>query len=111
MVPPNTDAMDRLTEIPKELQETLKERTRAFGDRIRAAAERADPTEDDRAPVHVVPQEGRWEIVSQGSEEIERTADTKDAAVDSARRLARSRETHMVVHRTDGTIQQVHNYR
>lgn len=111
MVPSTEDAMERLSEIPKDLQQTLKDRTQSFADRVRLAAEQMNPSEDDTAPLHVVPREDQWAVVAQGSQTAERISETKEAAVERARPIAKSRETHLVIHRTDGRIQEVHNYR
>lgn len=111
MTPSGKGTMDRLSEIPGELQQTLKDRTQSFADRIRLAAEKMNPNEGDTVPLHVVPRDDRWAVVTQGSGTAERMADTKEEAVKRARPLAKSRETHLVIHRTDGTIQEVHNYR
>lgn len=111
MVPSAEDAMARLSKIPKDLQETLKTRTQSFADQVRLAAEQMNPNEAETVPLHVVPREDRWAVVAQGSKEAERVSGTKEEAVERARRIAKSRETHLVIHRKDGTIQEVHNYR
>ncbi len=111
MVPSGKDTMERLSEIPSDLQKTLKERTQSFADRVRLAAEKMNPKEGEPVPLHVVPRDGQWAVVAQGSDTAERVADTKEDAVKRARRVAKSRETHLVIHRKDGTIQEVHNYR
>lgn len=61
---------------------------------------------------HVTPtDEGRWRVVREKASRAASVHDTKDAAVDAAREIAKKRSKGQVVlHRRDGTIQKAHTY-
>ncbi|MBA2116780.1 DUF2188 domain-containing protein [Bremerella alba] len=58
-------------------------------------------------PLHVVEHDNRWAIREEGSNESKATFATQEEAISEAYRLADGRETDIVVHRRDGTIQEL----
>lgn len=65
------------------------------------------------APVtyHVRPGADGWTVAAAGATEAESTHATKQEAVRAARELAgRAAPSHLIIHRTDGTIQTRHAY-
>ncbi|MEW4562694.1 DUF2188 domain-containing protein [Bremerella sp. JC770] len=58
-------------------------------------------------PLHVVEHDNRWAIKEEGSDESKATFATQEEAISEAYRLADGRDADIVVHRRDGTIQEL----
>ncbi|MDX1746255.1 MAG: DUF2188 domain-containing protein [Halobacteriales archaeon] len=67
--------------------------------------------DDDTTIVHLLPSEEGWEVRREGAEEPESVHGTKDEGLGVARELAHSHEpSRLVVHRKDGSVQDVFSY-
>ena len=76
--------------------------------RMRKGGEPAGATE---AVYHLAPTEDGWSIRAEDSDQAVATVGTKKEGVSRARDLARNQApARLVIHRTDGTIQQQHSY-
>lgn len=65
----------------------------------------------DTTIIHLRHSEEGWEVRREGAEEPESVYETKDDALEAARGLAHSREpSRLVVHRKDGSVQDVFTY-
>lgn len=67
----------------------------------------------ERKVYHVVWDESdsRWEVQFEGSQRASETYETKEEAVDAARRLAQNyKPSQLIVHRKDGEIQTEYTY-
>lgn len=102
------ETLDDLKEIPGELRDRMTKGTEAFLERVRAPFEEAPEGEP---PQHVVPREDRWAVLPQGSEKATKLFDTKEEAFEAAQKTAKRKETILIVHRKDGTVQETRNYR
>ncbi len=58
---------------------------------------------------HVLPQGDEWVVKKEKSERASAKFDTKKEAVDKARELGKDPKTTVVIHRKDGTIEDVIN--
>ena len=66
-----------------------------------------------RVVYHVTPraEDGRWNVIRQGGDKPTRVLDTKDAAVDAARDLAKNQQRgQIVIHNQDGKIAEEFKY-
>lgn len=64
-----------------------------------------------RKTYHVVKQDDQWKVKGEKAERSSGNFDTKDAAVDRAKELAKSQPLgQVVIHKQDGTIQTEHTY-
>jgi Uncharacterized protein conserved in bacteria (DUF2188) len=61
--------------------------------------------------IHVVPRNGRWVVRKEGNSQATSEHVTQREAVDTARDLARSGNTEVVIHRRDGRIGSRDSYR
>ena len=58
--------------------------------------------------IHVIPQDNKWAVKSEGSSKAARVLPKKDAAISQAKRIAKRGSKEVVVHRKDGTIEHWH---
>lgn len=107
------NALERLKEIPDEVQKKLQNGTDEFAGFMRSASARlrGEGSEDAPVPMHLVPEDGGWALIDQGADTPTHIFETKDEAVSSGRSSAQEKETVLVIHRKDGTVQEVRNYR
>ncbi len=56
---------------------------------------------------HVLPHEKGWAVKREGASQASQTFDLKEEALDRARELANNQGARVVVHRQDGTIEDV----
>lgn len=54
---------------------------------------------------HVVPHEKGWAVRGEGSSRAEVVTETKQEAVEAARKLAQAQRSELVIHGKDGRIQ------
>lgn len=55
---------------------------------------------------HVVPNpEGGWSVKKGGSEKASKNFETKDPAIDYARKISRNQNSELIIHKKDGSIQ------
>lgn len=82
------------------------------GEFVHKAGTQESPSSRRRAAWHVTPTNGgRWRVIREKASRAASVHDTKAAAVDAAREIARKRSKGQVVlHRRDGTIQKAHTY-
>lgn len=59
---------------------------------------------------HVVPTEGGWGVVKEGSNRKTVITDTKKEAEEIGREIARNQKTELVIHGKDGKIQDSDSY-
>ena len=60
---------------------------------------------------HLLPKDDKWSVRIEGQDKDSSVQDTKQAALDAARKLAQANEpSRLVVHRADGTIQTSYSY-
>lgn len=89
----------------------LRGKARTLTSRIRYELKRdPDVVADGGWVHHVVPERGGWAVKPEGWQDPVFVAATKDRAVQKAISMARRREGTLVIHRTDGTIQEHRNY-
>ena len=53
---------------------------------------------------HVIPCNGKWAVISEGSKRVTAIYDSKQEAIDAARKIARSQVGRLVVHGRSGQI-------
>jgi uncharacterized protein YdaT len=58
--------------------------------------------------IHVIPQNDKWAVKSEGSSKAARVLPRKDAAISQAKQIAKRSSKDVVVHRKDGTIERWH---
>jgi uncharacterized protein YdaT len=58
--------------------------------------------------IHVIPQNDKWAVKSEGSSKAARVLPKKDAAISQAKRIAKHSSKDVVVHRKDVTIERWH---
>jgi len=58
--------------------------------------------------IHVIPQNNKWAVKSEGSSKAARVLPKKDAAISQAKQIAKRSSKDVVVHRKDGTIEHWH---
>lgn len=54
---------------------------------------------------HVVPHEGKWAVKKEHSSHISKIFDSRQEAIDRAKEIAKNQDSYVVIHKTDGTIQ------
>ncbi|PSL40862.1 uncharacterized protein YdaT [Salsuginibacillus halophilus] len=59
---------------------------------------------------HVLPHEDGWAVQAQGAEKPAEVYEDKSEAIKRAREIAYKKETHLVVHQRDGSIQEKTSY-
>lgn len=101
------DTMDQLKEIPSDIKETIEQETRSFIARIETPLEQGGQSPSH----HVVPREGRWAIVPEGANTATGVFETKKEAFQHAQGTAKQQGHVIVVHREDGTVQEIRNYK
>jgi uncharacterized protein YdaT len=106
------EVRNKAIEIANALLEQDYEEQRAVAIATAQAKEWAEnrdiPVKDDPdagPDLHVVPHDEGWAIREAGSDDVKATFDTKDDAVQQGREMARDARTFLIIHRTDGTIQ------
>jgi hypothetical protein len=58
-----------------------------------------------RGVLHVIPLKGRWSVEVEGAERAQKILDTKEKAIDYAKKAVTGRSTkYVIVHKKDGTI-------
>lgn len=102
------DTLDELKQIPREIRDRIETGTEAFLERVKAPFEEADEASPAQ---HVVPREDRWAVLPQGSDTATRIFDTKADAFSAAQKTAKRQGSVLIVHRKDGTVQEIRNYR
>lgn len=60
--------------------------------------------------VHVLPGEDDWQVKSEHAEQATQRFDKKSDAVNRAKEIAKNRQTGVIIHRADGTIESTHDY-
>lgn len=55
--------------------------------------------------IHVIPQEKKWVIKSEGTAKAARIVSNKDTAILKAKEIAKRTSKDIIVHRKDGTIE------
>ncbi len=100
------DTLDRLKEIPGEIRDRIKQQTRSFIARIETPSEQGGQPPSH----HVVPREGRWAIVTEGNTTATGIFETKQDAFKEAQSTAKQEGHIIVIHREDGTVQEIRNY-
>jgi hypothetical protein len=58
--------------------------------------------------IHVIPQNDKWAVKSEGSSKAASVLPKKDAAISRAKQIAKRSSKDVVVHRKDGTIERWH---
>lgn len=100
--------MDRIKEIPRDLRQQLQVGTARFREQMM----RAFTDQGDGPPAyHLVPREDAWAVVGRGENKAVELAETKEQALSIGRGIGRDQGAILVVHREDGTIQEILNYR
>lgn len=100
--------MEELKEIPSEIRARIKSGTDAFLDRVGAPF--SSDTEE-APPQHVVPREDQWAVVPQGAKRATKLCETKNDAFSAGQKTAKREGSVLIVHRQDGTVQEIRNYR
>jgi len=59
---------------------------------------------------HVVPNDGRWSVKSEGAERAAKTFDTQYEAIAAAREKARRDKTELFIHGRNGEIRERFSY-
>lgn len=59
---------------------------------------------------HVVPKDGKWQVIGEGNEKATATFDTQAEAIEKAREIAINQESEVVIHGKDGKIREKNNY-
>lgn len=63
-----------------------------------------------KKPIHVVPNDGKWQVKREGTSQPVSNHRTQSAAEGAGRRLARLAETELVTHRPNGQIRDKDSY-
>lgn len=100
---PNGDHRARTNEGPD-----LRLRVSAWGNRVRSSLRSSSARREDVH--HLVPHPRGWAIQPEAGPGPLFVASTKDQALDKALAIARRHQATLVVHRTDGTIQEHRSY-
>lgn len=59
---------------------------------------------------HVVPSDSGWAVRKSGATRASRTFDTKPEAVEYGRKLSKSEETELYVHKKNGMVENKNSY-
>lgn len=59
---------------------------------------------------HVVPQDGKWAVKSEGGSRASSIHLTQSDAIDAAREIAKNQRSEVVIHRRDGRIRDKDSY-
>lgn len=59
---------------------------------------------------HVVPKDGKWQVIGEGNEKATATFDTQTEAIEKAREIAINQESEVVIHGKDGKIREKNSY-
>ncbi len=59
---------------------------------------------------HVVPQDGKWAVVGEGSARASSVHRTQHEAIDAGRGLAQRSRSELVIHRADGRIRDADSF-
>ena len=54
---------------------------------------------------HVVPENGKWAVKGAGNKRITKRLDRKDQAIRLAKRIARKKDSMVIIHGADGRVQ------
>lgn len=54
---------------------------------------------------HVVPHEGKWAVKKEHATHASKLFDSKQEAIDRAKEIAKHQDSHVVIHKADGTIE------
>ena len=68
------------------------------------------PMGERQTPQHVVPRNGQWAVRREGSTRDTKRFETQEAAIRTARRIARNQGGELVVHGRDGRIRKRSSY-
>lgn len=60
----------------------------------------------DDARYHIVPHDGEWAVKREGEDEPVCTADSRDKAIDEAKKLAKETGTMVYIHNEHGRIEE-----
>ena len=59
---------------------------------------------------HVVPKDGKWQVIGERNEKATATFDTQAEAIEKAREIAINQESEVVIHGKDGKIREKNSY-
>lgn len=59
---------------------------------------------------HVVPKDGKWQVIGEGNEKATATFSTQAEAIEKAREIAINQESEVVIHGKDGKIREKNSY-
>lgn len=101
---------------PKSERKSDDRGSRSDGSRSESDSGKDRSSGSDRRSVgrsdilHVVPHDNGWAVKEEGNEDVRFSADTKEEAVDQAKKWASEANTTAIIHGRDGKIDTTHNY-
>lgn len=106
-----TDVLGRAGMPTREEVEELSTKVSELSDKLDALSEALDAPEDQVTVYHVAPHDGDWAVLREGGDTPEGVHETKQAALEAARAMAKEHApSRLVIRKQDGSVQETREY-